>query len=227
MSTISIAIGRGGLGLHSALMQYATDYVGQVHSLSKSTDQKPKNEEGYASAFERLYFKENMKEDDHVMRPRSVVLGTMTNCLESFDRTALNRRIRNGMINENGIRSKASEEIPPKKWEYDKDFIFQVPDASYDIWSRGFSTAAGQGDEIIDVIRKCVEGTDSLNGFVSLGSLGGGTGSGMGAYVAKLISDQYPKAAHISTAIMPFTYGENGTQSLNTILALSHYQEYW
>ncbi|CAE7369387.1 tubd1 [Symbiodinium natans] len=56
-------------------------------------------------------------------------------------------------------------------------------------------------------------------------SLGGGTGSGLGARLAEELRDAYPKASLLATSILPISSGENPMQSYNAILSLSCMQE--
>lgn len=46
--------------------------------------------------------------------------------------------------------------------------------------------------KILNALRKIVDLCDSLQGFFVLLSVGGGTGSGLGTYVLKLLQDFYP-----------------------------------
>jgi tubulin epsilon len=58
-------------------------------------------------------------------------------------------------------------------------------------------------DDILEKIRKQVELCDSLQSFVMLHSLGGGTGSGVGSYIVELLHDAYPQVYQFSTSIFP------------------------
>ncbi|GFE53124.1 tubulin delta chain isoform X1 [Babesia ovis] len=226
MSLISIAVGHGGLGIHSALMQYTVDYLSKLNTQPKGSGEthglcnKP-----FASAVKRLYFMESRDADNVELYPRSVVVPLDID-LSTLDASTVCRRIHNA----DSGHSKPCSQDPTckseKTWSYLESSIWSIPEASYDIWSRGLFNAASQKDVISDKLRKSVEGTDSFNGFLSFGSLGGGSGSGIGSYISNMISEQYPKTIHVTAAIAPFTYGENGMQSLNMTLALSHYQEF-
>jgi hypothetical protein len=48
-------------------------------------------------------------------------------------------------------------------------------------------------DEIIDMIDREADGSDSLEGFVMTHSVAGGTGSGLGSYMLEALNDRYPK----------------------------------
>lgn len=48
-------------------------------------------------------------------------------------------------------------------------------------------------NKILKTIQYAVERCDSLHGFILLFSMGGGTGSGLGTYVLRLLAECYPK----------------------------------
>jgi tubulin beta len=58
-------------------------------------------------------------------------------------------------------------------------------------------------DEVLDNIRQQTENADSLQGFQLLHSLGGGTGSGMGALLLSKIREEYPDRMLATFSIIP------------------------
>ena len=48
-------------------------------------------------------------------------------------------------------------------------------------------------DEILEMIDREADGSDSLEGFVLTHSIAGGTGSGFGSYLLEKLNDRYPK----------------------------------
>ena len=48
-------------------------------------------------------------------------------------------------------------------------------------------------DEILDMIDREADGSDSLEGFVMTHSAAGGTGSGLGSFLLEAMNDRYPK----------------------------------
>jgi tubulin epsilon len=46
--------------------------------------------------------------------------------------------------------------------------------------------------QILELIRRAVERTDSLEAFILIHSLGGGTGSGLGSRALMELADEYP-----------------------------------
>ena len=60
-------------------------------------------------------------------------------------------------------------------------------------WARGYCEAESVQEELFDMLDREAEGSDSLEGFCTLHSIAGGTGSGMGSYLIEHINDRYPK----------------------------------
>lgn len=48
-------------------------------------------------------------------------------------------------------------------------------------------------DEILEMIDREADGSDSLEGFLMTHSTAGGTGSGLGSYLLERLNDRYPK----------------------------------
>lgn len=60
-------------------------------------------------------------------------------------------------------------------------------------WAEGFCHHGMHYESrILDAIRRAVEKCDGLQGFLLLFSTSGGTGSGVGSFVLKLLADHYP-----------------------------------
>ena len=78
----------------------------------------------------------------------------------------------------------------------------------------------------LDRLRLQVEGCHGRHlGTYLAHSLGGGTGSGLGARLAEEIRDAFPKASLLTTSVLPISSGENPMQTYNVILALACVQE--
>ena len=48
-------------------------------------------------------------------------------------------------------------------------------------------------EEVFDMIDREADGSDSLEGFMLLHSIAGGTGSGLGSYILERMNDRFPK----------------------------------
>eukprot|EP00736_Rhodelphis_marinus_P007840 Rmarinus@m.10790 len=60
-------------------------------------------------------------------------------------------------------------------------------------WASGYAQAETHEEEIMEIIDREADGSDSLEGFVVCHSIAGGTGSGMGSYLLERLIDRYPK----------------------------------
>ena len=57
----------------------------------------------------------------------------------------------------------------------------------------GYEEGEKVQDEILDMIDREADGSDSLEGFVMTHSIAGGTGSGLGSYLLEALNDRFPK----------------------------------
>ena len=58
-------------------------------------------------------------------------------------------------------------------------------------------------DSIRELVRKNAEPCDSLESFFIMHSMGGGTGSGLGTAVLKLLADEYKEVHRFVVAVYP------------------------
>ena len=58
-------------------------------------------------------------------------------------------------------------------------------------------------DELIDMIDREADGSDSLEGFVMTHSTAGGTGSGFGSYLLERLNDRFPKKLIQTYSVFP------------------------
>lgn len=61
-------------------------------------------------------------------------------------------------------------------------------------WAAGFEAGEKHQEEVMDIIQREAEGSDSLEGFILSHSIAGGTGSGMGSHILEKLSDTYSKS---------------------------------
>lgn len=60
-------------------------------------------------------------------------------------------------------------------------------------WASGYQQGRKSSEEIMDMIDREAEGSDSLEAFVLCHSIAGGTGSGMGSFLLEELNDRFPK----------------------------------
>ena len=70
-------------------------------------------------------------------------------------------------------------------------------------WAYGFAQGEKVYDEIMEMIDREADGSDSLEGFMLLHSIAGGTGSGLGSYLLETLSDRYPKKLTQTYSVFP------------------------
>ena len=75
-------------------------------------------------------------------------------------------------------------------------------------------------------LRKNIEHCDSLQTFVVIHSLGGGTGSGVGTYVLGMLEDEYPDIYRFSTCVYPAEDDDVVTSPYNSVLATRQLSEH-
>ena len=67
----------------------------------------------------------------------------------------------------------------------------------------GYEEGERVQDEILDMIDREADGSDSLEGFVMTHSIAGGTGSGLGSYLLEALNDRFPKKLIQTYSVFP------------------------
>jgi tubulin gamma len=77
-------------------------------------------------------------------------------------------------------------------------------------------------DDILDMIDREADGSDSLEGFVLSHSIAGGTGSGMGSYILECLNDRYPNKLVQTYSVFPMQeeVSDVVVQPYNSVLTL-------
>ena len=60
-------------------------------------------------------------------------------------------------------------------------------------WGSGYEQGESLAEELVDIIDREADGSDSLEGFVFCHSIAGGTGSGLGSFLLEHLGDRFPK----------------------------------
>ena len=94
-------------------------------------------------------------------------------------------------------------------------------------WGTGYSNGDSVQEEIFDMIDREADGSDSLEGFMLLHSIAGGTGSGLGSYILERMNDRFPKKLIQTYSVFPDTQsGDNVVVNpYNSLLALRRLTE--
>ena len=88
-------------------------------------------------------------------------------------------------------------------------------------WAHGYHVYGPTYRESIEEkVRKSAEQCDSLQCFLLLHSLGGGTGSGLGTYILESLEDYMPEVFRFVSCVCPSRDDDVVTSPYNTILAM-------
>ena len=102
-------------------------------------------------------------------------------------------------------------------------FISKEGSGAGNVWATGYSNAEMVEDEIMDMIEREADGSDSLEGFMLIHSINGGTGSGFGSKLLEKLNDTFPKKLIQTYSVFPNMTGDSGgvvVTPYNSILTL-------
>lgn len=88
-------------------------------------------------------------------------------------------------------------------------------------WASGYRQGEEKEEEIMDMINREADGSDSLEGFSLSHSVAGGTGSGVGSYLLERLNDAFPKKLITTYSVFPNQkQSDVVVQPYNSMLAL-------
>jgi tubulin gamma len=88
-------------------------------------------------------------------------------------------------------------------------------------WGMGYSMGEQVHEDILEMIDREADGSDSLEGFMMLHSIAGGTGSGLGSYMLERLNDRFPKKLIQTYSVFPNTQdGDIVVQPYNSLLSM-------
>jgi len=102
-------------------------------------------------------------------------------------------------------------------------FIHKEGGGAGNNWAKGFGMVEKVQEEIFEMVDREADGSDSLEGFVLIHSIAGGTGSGVGSYLLENINDRYPKKLIQTYSVFPVLSAETSdvvVQPYNSVLTL-------
>ena len=107
-------------------------------------------------------------------------------------------------------------------WNYIQDNIIYKQSGSGNNWANGFFYHGPSVEKaFVETLSKFSEKFDSLDSCIIINSLAGGTGSGLGSYLAVLMKDYFPEINLLNIAVWPNDSGEVVVNSYNTLLSIS------
>ncbi|KAJ1513351.1 gamma-tubulin [Coelomomyces lativittatus] len=88
---------------------------------------------------------------------------------------------------------------------YNPENIFISPEGggAGNNWCNGYHSGQTVYEEIMDMMDREADGSDSLEGFMVLHSIAGGTGSGMGSFLLEKLNDRFPKKIVQTYSVFP------------------------
>ncbi|KAJ9108656.1 gamma-tubulin [Naganishia adeliensis] len=92
-------------------------------------------------------------------------------------------------------------------------------------WAKGFELGEEAKEELMELINREADGSDSLEGFMLTHSIAGGTGSGLGSYLLERLSDHFPKKLLHTYSVFPGD-GDVVVQPYNNLLATKRLVEH-
>ncbi|KAA8907540.1 Tubulin/FtsZ, GTPase domain-containing protein [Sphaerosporella brunnea] len=89
-------------------------------------------------------------------------------------------------------------------------------------WAAGYAMGENVCEEVMEMIEREADGSDSLEGFMLLHSIAGGTGSGLGSFLLERLNDRFPKKLIQTYSVFPDTQsvGDVVVQPYNSMLAM-------
>ncbi|KLJ06236.1 tubulin gamma [Blastomyces silverae] len=88
-------------------------------------------------------------------------------------------------------------------------------------WAAGYAAGEIVQEEVFDMIDREADGSDSLEGFMLLHSIAGGTGSGLGSYILERMNDRFPKKLIQTYSVFPDTQAADVVVNpYNSLLAM-------
>ena len=107
-------------------------------------------------------------------------------------------------------------------FNYLKENVIHKQSGSGNNWANGFFYHGPSVEKyFVETFSKFSEKFDFLDTCILINSLAGGTGSGLGSYLAILMKDYFPEINLLNIAVWPNDSGEVVVNSYNTLLSIS------
>jgi tubulin gamma len=107
---------------------------------------------------------------------------------------------------------------------FNTENIYQHPEGggAGNNWANGYDIGGQVQEEIMDMIDREADGSESLEGFIMCHSIAGGTGSGMGSLLLERVNDHFPKKLIQTYSVFPNNQdgGDVVVQPYNSLLTL-------
>uniref|UniRef100_A0A3P9M6J0 Tubulin delta chain n=2 Tax=Oryzias latipes TaxID=8090 RepID=A0A3P9M6J0_ORYLA len=121
------------------------------------------------------------------------------------------------------INSSMTKALKGGRWRYGEASHFSQKQGSGNNWANGFCVHGPRHkDAVEELMRREVERCDRLAGLMTMMSVAGGTGSGVGTYITQCLRDIYPASFILNHLTWPYGTGEVILQNYNSVLTLAH-----
>ena len=122
-------------------------------------------------------------------------------------------------VSVNDVVARAKREC---SWTFDKASLAYRHGGAGNNWALGYSMCSGEFLEAsLNCIRRELEYCENPTSLVTLHSMGGGTGSGLGTRMTEAICDHFPDITLLNIAVAPYHFSEVVVQHYNSLLCLS------
>ncbi len=107
---------------------------------------------------------------------------------------------------------------------FSEDLMVLSYSGAHNVWSIGYQT----GKKLIPVILEKIRDTmpETLQGFLIIHTLGGGTGSGFGSLITETLKKEFPDKGVLNFSILPSEVNDITLAPYNTVLSLNHLSKF-
>ena len=121
------------------------------------------------------------------------------------------------------VQQSLAEAARSKNWCYNENSVYYQNRGSGNNWANGYLNYGPQASEkVSELVQKQLECCDRIGGILTIMSVAGGTGSGVGTHVTEQLRDMNPRTTLVNQIVWPYSSGEVIVQGYNTLLTLSH-----
>jgi tubulin gamma len=90
-----------------------------------------------------------------------------------------------------------------KLYNQENIFIGKEGGGAGNCWAKGYVEGEKYQEEIMEMVDREADGSDSLEGFILIHSINGGTGSGFGSYLLEKLNERFPKKLIQTYSVFP------------------------
>lgn len=117
------------------------------------------------------------------------------------------------LVKEKGLASFFSEELMLLSYS-----------GAHNVWSIGYQMGKKLIPNLLEKIRQTVP--DTLQGFLIIHTLGGGTGSGFGSLITETLKKEFPDKGILNFSVLPSEINDITLAPYNTVLSINHLSKF-